>query len=55
MLVEASTTFIEDREVALIGCEAAGRGWIRWRRHTVNTGVAGYFSRHEILLLPGWL
>lgn len=44
--------FIPDKSVRLIGCEAAGRGYLRDRRHHRHR-AGGHLPRHEELLLPG--
>ena len=46
--------FIEDKDVKLIGCEAAGKG-VDTPQNAGHTGKwqRGYFPWHEILFLPG--
>ena len=46
--------FIDDPDVKLIGCEAAGRGIDTFETAaTVNTGTSRYLPWHEVLFLPG--
>ena len=46
--------FIEDKDVRLFGCEAAGRGIsTKETAATIATGKPGYFSWNEIVFLPG--
>ena len=46
--------FIDEKDVKLVGCEAAGRGVeTEQTAATIATGRLGHFPRHEILFLPG--